>query len=229
MLNKRILVMTFLLAFLFLVGCVLSPVPPVIENQAPVIVSQPVTAVEMGAEYIYDVEATDADGDSLSYSLIIKPFGMAIDPSTGVINWSPILNQVSGKYHLVIVDVSDGALNTNQTFMVGVWVPIVPEPYIPPPPPPPSPIFPPMPPPPKTYTIVAAAGPGGSISPAGSITVEEGADLLFTITPDSLDIEIKDVLVDEGSSGEYSAGKVNFYTFVNVTDDHTIYATFKWK
>jgi len=75
----------------------------------------------------------------------------------------------------------------------------------------------------KTYTIVATAGSGGSISPSGNVVVEHGSSKSFTITPDS-GYEIDDVLVD-GSS----VGKVSSYTFDNVTSDHTIEATFKKK
>jgi len=71
-----------------------------------------------------------------------------------------------------------------------------------------------------TYTITASAGPHGSINPFGSITVNQGTDKSFTITPD-IDYQIADVLVD-GSS----AGAVSSYTFTNVSQDHTISATF---
>ena len=72
----------------------------------------------------------------------------------------------------------------------------------------------------NTYTITASAGSRGSISPSGNVTVNHGADKLFTITPDA-GYQIDDVLVD-GSS----VGAVSSYTFTNVTEDHTISATF---
>jgi len=71
-----------------------------------------------------------------------------------------------------------------------------------------------------TYTIIASAGSHGSISPSGSITVNQDSDKSFTITPDT-GYQIDDVLVD-GSS----VGAVSSYTFTNVTQDHTISATF---
>jgi hypothetical protein len=74
---------------------------------------------------------------------------------------------------------------------------------------------------PETYTITASAGPNGSISPSGNVTVNQGSDKLFTITPET-GYSIADVLVD-GSS----AGTVSSYTFINVTEDHTISTTFK--
>jgi len=73
---------------------------------------------------------------------------------------------------------------------------------------------------PETYTITSSAGPNGSISPSGNITVNQGSDKLFTITPDT-GYSIVDVLVD-GSS----VGAVSSYTFTNVIEDHSISVTF---
>ena len=71
-----------------------------------------------------------------------------------------------------------------------------------------------------THTINASAGPHGSISPAGAISVDYGSNLTFTITPD-LGYHVADVLVDGASKGA-----VTSFDFVNVTVDHTISATF---
>jgi hypothetical protein len=73
---------------------------------------------------------------------------------------------------------------------------------------------------PITYTITATAGSGGSISHPGVNTVNSGSDMTFAITPIP-GYHIDDVLVD----GE-SAGTVATYPFSNVTDNHTIAATF---
>lgn len=117
MLNKRILVLIFLLVFLPLVGCFPS-------NQAPIINSIPVTGVTVGETYVYDVEATDPNDDTLIYSLTVKPMGMTINPATGLIEWSPT---AEGNY-AVVVKVSDGALDIIQSFTI-----VVIKPYTPPP------------------------------------------------------------------------------------------------
>src|SRR5439155_10519830 len=67
---------------------------------------------------------------------------------------------------------------------------------------------------------VASAGAHGSISPAGSLSVDCGSSQTFTITPDAC-YHIADVLVDGVSVGAGSG-----YTFSNVTADHTISASF---
>ena len=70
------------------------------------------------------------------------------------------------------------------------------------------------------YTISATAGEGGSISPSGNISVREGLDKTFTITPDGGYV-ISDVRVDG-----VSVGAVSSYTFDNVQKRHTIEAFF---
>ncbi len=70
------------------------------------------------------------------------------------------------------------------------------------------------------YTIAASAGPGGSISPSGAVSVSPGGSQAFNITATS-GYQVADVRVD-GSS----VGAVNSYTFNNVSANHTIEASF---
>jgi hypothetical protein len=70
------------------------------------------------------------------------------------------------------------------------------------------------------YTITASAGSNGTISPPDKVTVDHGASQAFTITPDP-NYHVADVLVD-GTS----AGALTSYTFMDVTENHTISATF---
>ena len=73
-----------------------------------------------------------------------------------------------------------------------------------------------------SHTITASAGTGGSISPSGSVPVQDGGSQTFTITPNS-GYAISNVLVD----GQ-SVGAVRSYTFSNVRSNHTISASFYW-
>ena len=70
------------------------------------------------------------------------------------------------------------------------------------------------------YTIKATAGPGGSISPSGSISVREGRDQTFTITPDK-GYAVANVKIDGKR-----IGAVKSYTFENVRRTHTIEVIF---
>lgn len=70
-------------------------------------------------------------------------------------------------------------------------------------------------------TITAAAGPGGAISPSGSVPVPRGQNRTFTIAPDA-GYRIAGVTVDAAP-----IGAVGEYTFTNVQADHAIAATFE--
>jgi len=70
------------------------------------------------------------------------------------------------------------------------------------------------------YTIKATAGTGGSISPSGSVSVREGRDQTFTITPDK-SYAVSNVKIDGKS-----IGAVKSYTFENVRRPHTIEVIF---
>jgi hypothetical protein len=54
---------------------------------APAIVSTPVTDGAVGVPYSYDVDATGIPGPQ--YALATSPAGMTIDPTAGVISWTP--------------------------------------------------------------------------------------------------------------------------------------------
>ena len=70
------------------------------------------------------------------------------------------------------------------------------------------------------YTIEATAGAGGSISPSGNVSVREGRDQTFTITPDK-GYAVANVKIDGKS-----IGAVKSYTFENVSRTHTIEVVF---
>ena len=70
------------------------------------------------------------------------------------------------------------------------------------------------------YTIKATAGTGGSISHSGNVSVREGRDQTFTITPDK-GYAVANVKIDGKS-----IGAVKSYTFENVRRTHTIEVIF---
>ena len=70
------------------------------------------------------------------------------------------------------------------------------------------------------YTIKATAGTGGSISPSGNVSVREGGDQTFTITPDK-GYAVANVKIDGKR-----IGAVKSYTFKNVRRTHTIEVIF---
>ena len=87
-------------------------------NHAPTITSTPITGATINFLYAYDVNATDADGNTLIYSLTTKPTGMTIDSTTGKISWAPTIAQIGDNN--VEVKVSDGKLSDSQAFVINV-------------------------------------------------------------------------------------------------------------
>ncbi len=71
-----------------------------------------------------------------------------------------------------------------------------------------------------SHTITATSATGGSISPAGAVSVLHKADQTFTLTPDP-GYSVLNVTVDGVSQGAISS-----YTFASVIIDHTISAMF---
>lgn len=98
------------------------------ENFPPLITSSPVTLALVNASYQYQVTASDANDDTLAYSLLVNPTGMTINPSTGLITWLPGTTLLGS--HEVEVLVKDGrGLSDSQSYVVtvakGVIVPDV--------------------------------------------------------------------------------------------------------
>ncbi|HPZ03940.1 MAG TPA: fibronectin type III domain-containing protein [Bacteroidales bacterium] len=72
-----------------------------------------------------------------------------------------------------------------------------------------------------TYTITATAGPHGTITPSGDVTVNQGASQTFTFTPEA-GYRIDVVLVD----GAPQVPVPESYTFENVQANHAIHVDF---
>jgi hypothetical protein len=73
------------------------------------------------------------------------------------------------------------------------------------------------------YTLTALEGSNGSIDPSGSLTVKKGSSQIFTIIPDD-GYYISKLLVDG-----VNIAVVNTFTFNNISDNHTIEASFDIK
>lgn len=90
-------------------------------NQPPQIISAPPLVAYVDNEYSYQMEGSDPNNDSLTYSLVNAPTGMSINPVNGLINWTPNVNQVGTE--TVTVQISDGNGGTaQQEFIVNVVI-----------------------------------------------------------------------------------------------------------
>jgi len=74
---------------------------------------------------------------------------------------------------------------------------------------------------PTSFIITASATAGGTITPNGSVTVQLGTDQTFIITPNEHK-QILEVVVDN-----IQVGAVAEYTFYNITEYHSITASFE--
>jgi hypothetical protein len=88
-------------------------------NGSPTITSTPIIAATVGVAYSYDVNATDPNGDALTYSLSTAPSGMTINAASGLIGWTPTAAQAGNQ--AVTVRVADpGGLAATQSFTINV-------------------------------------------------------------------------------------------------------------
>jgi Putative Ig domain/PKD domain/PASTA domain len=107
-------------------------VPSTLFNHPPVITTEAPLMAQAGQPYSYAAQASDPDlGDFLGYALVAAPSGMAINPGTGAILWTPTLDQVG--QHTVTLEAKDSygaAATQTYTLTVTSTVPIATIPNI---------------------------------------------------------------------------------------------------
>ncbi len=77
-------------------------------NHAPQIISTPSSSATQGATYAYYVDAYDADGNAIVFSIVDAPLGMSINSTSGLLKWTP---SASGSF----------AINIRATDIYGVY------------------------------------------------------------------------------------------------------------
>ena len=79
---------------------------------------------------------------------------------------------------------------------------------------------------PRVWTITASAGPNGSVTPSGAVSVNEGASQAFAVAADT-GYRILSVLVDGASVGSFDNDSTSWsYTWANIAADGTFTASF---
>ena len=81
--------------------------PSASANSAPVISGQPTASVSVGQKYTFSPTASDADQDTLTYSIDSKPTWATFDAKTGMLSGTPTAANV-GSHENIIVKVTDG-------------------------------------------------------------------------------------------------------------------------
>jgi OmpA-OmpF porin, OOP family len=87
-------------------------------NTAPMFLSQPTTAADVGVTYSYAPEVQDAEGQTLAFQLFSAPAAMTIDAATGEVVWTPAAADRGSAG--VSIGVSDGFTTATQIFEVAV-------------------------------------------------------------------------------------------------------------
>ncbi len=117
---------TSLLAFQITVTAI-PPAPP--TNNPPKITGTPSTSIQAGTAYSFQPTATDADGNTLTFSITNKPSWATFSTTTGRLMGTPATANV-GAYSNIIISVSDGTVSVSlPSFSIQVTAP---PPVIPP-------------------------------------------------------------------------------------------------
>lgn len=96
------------------------PPPPPSGNSAPTISGTPPTSVLIDEEYVFVPNASDPDGDTLTFTVSNKPGWADFDDTTGELSGIPDTGDV-GMYSNISITVSDGiASDSTPNFSVEV-------------------------------------------------------------------------------------------------------------
>jgi uncharacterized protein (TIGR02145 family) len=91
-------------------------------NTAPVIHSSPPANIAVDEAYIYTMVAEDPDiGDVLTYTAPLLPSWLSFNPATRTLSGTPSLANKGN--HNVTLRASDGEVNVDQNFTIGVYQP----------------------------------------------------------------------------------------------------------
>ena len=81
-------------------------------NRAPTITGSPATTATVGAAYSFQPSASDADGNSLTYSISNRPSWASFSTSTGRLSGTPAAGNV-GSFTGIVISVTDGTATTS--------------------------------------------------------------------------------------------------------------------
>ncbi|MHB8069256.1 MAG: BACON domain-containing protein [Desulfobaccales bacterium] len=181
---------------------VTPPPPPPVLSVSPTSLSPSCVQGQNAASQSFTVQNTG--GGTLSYNITKDAAWLSVTPTSGTstgeqdsitVNYATSGLAV-GTYQGVISISATGVSNSPQQITAVVQVNG------------------------SAHIITASAGTNGTISPAGTVSVNYGASQTFGITP-AVNYHVADVLVD-GTS----VGAVTSYTFDNVITAYTIAASF---
>jgi len=118
--NSKLRTLSIVALALAVTGClsdevndpIVPPTPPPSGNSAPTISGNPPPAVIVGETYSFLPQASDSDGDSLTFTIQNMPTWAQFDTGIGRISGTPTLANI-GIYSDIQVSVSDGQLSAS--------------------------------------------------------------------------------------------------------------------
>jgi RHS repeat-associated protein len=91
--------------------------PP--PDEPPLFTSTPVIDGNVDTAYAYQATATSPEDDPLTFSLTSAPTGMSVNPTSGLVSWTPVMSQLGTAN--VTLNVSDGLGGTaTQSYAITV-------------------------------------------------------------------------------------------------------------
>ncbi|MBT1449360.1 putative Ig domain-containing protein [Glaciecola sp. XM2] len=96
-----------------------------VVNTAPSITSTAVTSATENEAYTYTLAATDAEGDTLTFTATTVPSWLTFEASSGVLSGTPDSEAVGE--NAVVLNVSDGTESVDQSFTITVEAAVVPN------------------------------------------------------------------------------------------------------
>jgi hypothetical protein len=89
-------------------------------NRAPTISGTPARSINVGSAYSFRPTASDADGNTLTYSIANRPSWASFNTTTGQLSGTPSASSV-GTYSNIVISVSDGRATASlAAFSIGV-------------------------------------------------------------------------------------------------------------
>jgi hypothetical protein len=80
-------------------------------NEIPILTGQADTTALEDELYSYTIQASDPNGDTLSYTLVTGPDSMSVNATSGLVQWTPAQSNVGS--HSISIRIDDGKNGTN--------------------------------------------------------------------------------------------------------------------
>jgi hypothetical protein len=101
-----------------------GPTAPGTSNSPPTISGTPVTSTPVGQPYSFQPSASDADGNTLTFSIVGRPDWASFNPSTGRLSGTPTSSMAGLSFGGIVISVSDGTASTSlPAFAINVSAP----------------------------------------------------------------------------------------------------------